>query len=555
MQELKVALLVDALTVSYFVHDLAEWGQRQKGLRITHAIIIAPPQEVQGASRLSRVVSKLKKGNLGILFANFAWAHLCKIERRAIARSQHSHLLGCSSLDGVIATKVGLSPQVSASGLVYRFSDEDISRIRALSLDVLIRCGSGILKGKILHAARFGIWSFHHGDNNVIRGMPAGFWEVRRRLPATGFVIQQLTEELDGGRVLFRGWFPTKGYYLLNNLLVQDRSNYYMKAALSKLALTRTLPPLVSGQPYCMPLFRVPGLLDQAAYVLDRVLRKAQLIYRHRMLGRRDQWRVAFQRGPWRSLVMWKANVIANPPGRFLADPFVFTKDFCDYCFVEDYDYSREVGEISVYELKGTKAERIGVVLSEPFHLSFPFVFEYEGKVFMIPETHQAKQIRLYEAINFPTEWKLRKVLMPQVSAADTLLIKRGDKWWLLANIALSDDRDHGSELMVFHSHSPLSDEWVPVANNPVIVDARSARNGGLVFEQDRVYRVAQKPGFLRYGKAVEFREIVALEHDIYQEIPSSIASPRFDPRVIGGHHVHSNGRYTVFDFLVLDRL
>ena len=85
-------------------------------------------------------------------------------------------------------------------------SDEDVSRIRAANVDVLLRFGFRILKGPILRAAKHGVWSYHHGDNQVNRGGPAGFWEVMLNRPTTGSVLQILNEDLDNGRVIYRSY-------------------------------------------------------------------------------------------------------------------------------------------------------------------------------------------------------------------------------------------------------------------------------------------------------------------------------------------------------------
>ena len=79
------------------------------------------------------------------------------------------------------------------------FPAADIERIREFDLDVALSFGFRILKGDVLKIARHGIWSYHHGDNSVNRGGPAGFWEVMDGIPVTGSVLQILTEDLDNG--------------------------------------------------------------------------------------------------------------------------------------------------------------------------------------------------------------------------------------------------------------------------------------------------------------------------------------------------------------------
>ena len=53
------------------------------------------------------------------------------------------------------------------------FPDEAVAWVKAQSPDVLLRFGFRILKGPILSGSRYGVWSFHHGDNTVNRGGPA----------------------------------------------------------------------------------------------------------------------------------------------------------------------------------------------------------------------------------------------------------------------------------------------------------------------------------------------------------------------------------------------
>ena len=105
----------------------------------------------------------------------------------------------------------------SNNGRNFNYNDKTINKIKELNLDIIIRGGSGILTGKILNSSKFGIISFHHGDNLVNRGGPSGFWEVYEKNPKTGFTIQILTERLDGGNVIKRGNFRTEQFYHLNH--------------------------------------------------------------------------------------------------------------------------------------------------------------------------------------------------------------------------------------------------------------------------------------------------------------------------------------------------
>ena len=121
------------------------------------------------------------------------------------------------------AAVISITPQ--RKGFVHRFKDRDVARVRAENLDVILRFGFNILRGAVLDSARHGIWSYHSGDNNKFRGGPAAFWEMYERDPVTGCVLQVLTEELDGGKVIFRSYGATASF----DWLLMNRWSLYRK--------------------------------------------------------------------------------------------------------------------------------------------------------------------------------------------------------------------------------------------------------------------------------------------------------------------------------------
>ena len=96
--------------------------------------------------------------------------------------------------------------------------DDDIDLIKSYKLDFIIRFGFGIIKGEILKIPKYGVWSFHHGDEKKIRGGPYCFWEIYNSEPTTGFLLQKLTNRLDGGVVLKKGFLKTQGYSFKKNI-------------------------------------------------------------------------------------------------------------------------------------------------------------------------------------------------------------------------------------------------------------------------------------------------------------------------------------------------
>ena len=131
------------------------------------------------------------------------------------------------------AKRIYVKPEIDFFKNIFRYSVEDIKKIRDRNLDLIIRLESGILKGEIFKSAKKGIISFHHGDNKFYRGLPPGFWEVYNNDPTTGFVIQKLNEKLDDGEIIFKGNTITKPYYILNQQFVYKQSIKYFNKILT----------------------------------------------------------------------------------------------------------------------------------------------------------------------------------------------------------------------------------------------------------------------------------------------------------------------------------
>jgi hypothetical protein len=100
--------------------------------------------------------------------------------------------------------------------LSQQFRDQDIKRIREADLHFILKLGFGIIRGEILDAARYGVWSFHHDNEQTYRGGPPAFWEIYNDDKITGAILQRLTDKLDAGVILKKGFVKTKYSYARN---------------------------------------------------------------------------------------------------------------------------------------------------------------------------------------------------------------------------------------------------------------------------------------------------------------------------------------------------
>jgi hypothetical protein len=121
-----------------------------------------------------------------------------------------------------LAEELSSVPQIKCNvgvknRFIQYFNDEDIKKISSYNLDFILYCDYSILHGEILNAAKYGVWSFHHDDEQKYRGSSSGIWEIYNNDKINGVILQRLTKKLDAGIVLSKKYFSTINYSLSLN--------------------------------------------------------------------------------------------------------------------------------------------------------------------------------------------------------------------------------------------------------------------------------------------------------------------------------------------------
>ena len=204
----------------------------------------------------------------------------------------------------------------------------------------------------------------------------------------------------------------------------------------------------------------------------------------------------------------------------YVADPFMIRDGGEWHMFFEILPQSDEKGVIALASSPdGLKWRYRQVVLDEPFHLSYPYVFEHEGAHFMIPESHQDRSLRLYRALDFPTRWEHVCNLIEGELLVDCSPFFHQGKWWLLAGGG--SPPVHADMLRLFHAEN-LTGPWIEHPASPLITgDPVNARPSGRVVEWDgRLFRFAQDC-HPYYGQRVRAFEILEITATSYRERPA----------------------------------
>jgi len=213
------------------------------------------------------------------------------------------------------------------------------------------------------------------------------------------------------------------------------------------------------------------------------------------------------------------ASSVTDAKASFVADPFMVRADGTWHLFFELMNAGSGRGEIGLASSQDAANWTYKqIVLREPFHLSYPYVFAWDAEYYMIPETFQANAVRLYKAIEFPTKWEFVTNLLTGDVFEDSSIFRFNEKWWIFTDLAIPPY--WAGTLRVFYA-DVLTGPWTEHPMSPVINEnphiARPA--GRVVPSQDRVIRFTQdcRPF---YGSQVRAFEVTELTTTSYQERP-----------------------------------
>lgn len=449
---------------------------------------------------------------------------------------------------------IEIKPGIDENGNDQGFGEGGLRAVRDYELDILICFGSSILKGPILSVIRHGVWFLHHADAPINRSTVASFWEIAGRTAASGVTLQRLTAEVPDGQVLARGWYPTDPTsWNRNHQRIAQRGWTLLVDAVDHV-IRNGEPPRTketSANIYCHPLYEKPG----PATALATAVRTYARPFGRKIISTlwRIQWQVFWGHGDALDVSIHRLNRIVPPPDRLWADPFPASRDGRIWIFVEEMFYANDRGRIVALEVEGNEVIDHRVIMERPFHLSYPFLFEYQRELYMIPESNENQSVELWHCTQFPDQWERVHEMLSDVRAADTTLIQHGERYYLFATVARAEGMDRSTELHIYHADSPLAESWTPHSANPVLVDSRAARMAGGVLRgvEGSLIRCAQFRG-ARYGEAIYLRRVEVLTPNEYSEVPAGEIVPGWLPGLIGTHHLSARDGIVCVDACTL---
>jgi hypothetical protein len=206
------------------------------------------------------------------------------------------------------------------------------------------------------------------------------------------------------------------------------------------------------------------------------------------------------------------ADDVTDSPAQYVADPFMLKVGDTWYMFFEVMNAQTKQGDIGLATSKdGLNWNYKQIVLNEPFHVSYPYIFKWKNEYYMIPETAKAYELRLYKAIKFPTEWSFVKTLLRGIYQDPSIFYFEA-RWWLFV--------EEQNGFLHLYFTDDLMGSWTEHPESPIIKGDRNiSRPGGKVLVLgDRIVRYTQDD-HPHYGNAVRAFIITKLTPTSYEEV------------------------------------
>lgn len=280
-----------------------------------------------------------------------------------------------------------------------------------------------------------------------------------------------------------------------------------------------------------------------------------------------DMYSIAIRRRENSNDYFWKHQdysfIDCKIPGHnrfWFADPFLFEHNQTLYVFYEAYDLVERKGKIGYSIIKGDQATEPAIIIDEPYHLSFPNIFEYQGNIYIMPESSTDYRVKLFRAVNFPDEWEPADTVLPEAYAVDSIFLQDNNTTYLLAN-----ERYHHppvgklSSCWVKNMLYPLNSELKAISRGELVAEGEyGVRNAGAsILTDNMLIRVGQNCNDGNYGQGLVFNQVESVSpykekellyidaKEMRQHITASVSET-----IVGTHTYNHSEHYEVIDLI-----
>ncbi|MBA2176346.1 hypothetical protein H0266_15725 [Halobacillus locisalis] len=379
-------------------------------------------------------------------------------------------------------------------------------------VDVLLSLGKWRWQGAIIDFPAYGVWGFRHQWEKV-----PFFQHYRERNSESEVMLARLfhDEDYQSLKVGYRHMHPFS----------RRRHQRAMEEGVVEWPAQAAKDILINGYPDSIVVSTVyddPKVADRLHVVLSQTKHLGKEVLKKAFAY--EYWNVGFSNQDLSSISQEGVSLRFLKEGKhhYYADPFFYNDGENWRIIAEEMDHHEPNGFISEWVMRdGDEPTEYKRTLSQPHHMSYPYIVHHDGTTYCIPETSEAKSVVLYQ---WSGHWKVVKTMLHDFAAVDATVTYYDDQWWMFCTKA-SGGNSHNEELHVFYADDLLGD-WKEHPLNPVKVDVRSSRSAGTPFVmEESLYRPSQDCS-RTYGGAVVINRIVALSSEQFREEPAYRLEP-----------------------------
>ncbi len=434
------------------------------------------------------------------------------------------------------------------------FSDEDVDTIKSFNLDILLKHEFNTINGEVLNAAKHGVWLLNFSEFSKNNCDQAGFQEIIMKQSFVVVSLLKLTQDIERPLIIDKAYYNLDhhwSFFKTNNLIKESSVSFLFKN-LKELMRGGNLDLGTVDSTFNTNNF-VPNIRNIVNYLFIYYSNLLKIFSKKvfSLFGKRYEcWTLFIGSGHFLESNLNKVNPIKLPKGVFWADPFLFKYQDRTYVFFENFSYKEKKGKISCGVIKNNEVVDVIDILDLSYHLSYPFIFEEDGEIYLMPETSANNRLEIYKCINFPNQWELFSTAFEGEAVVDAFFFNDNLKQkWLFINKITAPNTSFDNELYIYKVDSLKLNTIEPHKQNPVIIDSKIARNGGGIFKyKNELYRPSQRNTDGIYGKALNINQIEKLTMDEYSEKTVMTIEPNFRKGLMSMHHLHQIEDFFVFD-------
>jgi len=440
-----------------------------------------------------------------------------------------------------------LNVSVKKEGYNEYFPDEAIEKIRNLKPDFILRFGFNILKGEILNVAKYGVWSFHHNDEQIIRGGPPVFWEIKNRENYCGAILQKLTQRLDAGIILQKGKFQLHNhafFYSWNELLLQ--STYFVRKTCLEILSGNTQKIEADLIKTKAKIYKFPRNWEFLEFLVVKNLNKLKFYWQNNFIE--EKWEIALIDKPihdfHKTEFLKDFKQLTFSDDEFCADPFGIDVNGHKKVLFEKFSYNQRIGQLFSFDYNTSTSKKLNIINDKNYHYSYPFTLSIDNKIYVVPECFESKKLDLFEFNSTLNTMTWIKTLIENEAIVDSSLIFHNTKWWIFC----SKNEYSSSHLYLYFADSLFS-EFKAHLQNPIKIDVCSARMAGnIIIKDGKLFRPGMNNSFT-YGGNIIIHEIIKLNETEFEEIPVRVLNSPSKVFSKGIHTISKFGNQTLIDF------